>query len=293
MAKIKGITVQIGADTKGLEAALKDVNSQANKLRGELKDIEKQLKFEPHNVELWAQKQKVLNEQIETTRDKLSRLKEVQAQVNQQFQEGKIGEEQYRVFQRELIKTESQLKEYEKALKEVNLQSHEFNQKMQEALEGVNKASREISQELQEVERLLKFNPHDTELLAQKQKLLADQVENTREKLNELKEVQVQVNQQFQEGKISEEQYRALQRELVETESQLKNYEKQLRAVNLQNHEFNQKMQEMGDKLKKAGESMVATGKTLSTHLTVPLTALGTLAAKSAIDFESAFAGVA
>ncbi|WP_461371886.1 phage tail tape measure protein, partial [Candidatus Darwinibacter acetoxidans] len=49
---------------------------------------------------------------------------------------------------------------------------------------------------------------------------------------------------------------------------------------------------EMGDKLKKAGESMVATGKTLSTHLTVPLTALGTLAAKSAIDFESAFAGV-
>ena len=181
MAKIKGITVQIGADTKGLEAALKDVNSQANKLRGELKEIEKQLKFDPHNVELWAQKQKVLNEQIETTRDKLNRLKEVQAQVNQQFQEGKISEEQYRVFQRELIKTESQLKEYEK----------------------------------------------------------------------------------------------------------------QLRAVNLQNHEFNQKMQEMGDKLKKAGESMVATGKTLSTHLTVPLTALGTLAAKSAIDFESAFAGVA
>ena len=181
MAKIKGITVQIGADTKGLEAALKDVNSQAHKLRGELKDIEKQLKFEPHNVELWAQKQKVLNEQIETTRDKLNRLKEVQAQVNQQFQEGKISEEQYRAFQREIAKTESQLKDYEK----------------------------------------------------------------------------------------------------------------QLRAVNLQNHEFNQKMQEMGDKLKKAGESMVATGKTLSTHLTVPLTALGTLAAKSAIDFESAFAGVA
>ena len=181
MAKIKGITVQIGADTKGLEAALKDVNSQANKLRGELKDIEKQLKFDPHNVELWAQKQKVLNDQVEATREKLNRLKDVQAQVNQQFQEGKISEEQYRAFQRELIKTESQLKEYEKALKEVNLQ----------------------------------------------------------------------------------------------------------------NHEFNQKMQEMGDKLKKAGESMVATGKTLSTHLTVPLTALGTLAAKSAIDFESAFAGVA
>jgi len=140
VAKIKGITVQIGADTKGLEAALKDVNSQVYKLRDELKNIEKQLKFEPHNVELWAQKQKVLNEQIETTRDKLSRLKEAQAQVNQQFQEGKISEEQYRVFQRELIKTESQLKEYEKALKKVNLQNHEFNQKMQEMGDKLKKA---------------------------------------------------------------------------------------------------------------------------------------------------------
>ena len=161
------------------------------------------------------------------------------------------------------------------------------------ALKDVNKTSREISKELREVERLLKFNPHDTEVLAQKQRLLADQVENAREKLNRLREVQAQVNQQFQEGKISEEQYRAFQRELIKTESQLKEYEKALKEVNLQNHEFNQKMQEMGDKLKKAGESMVATGKTLSTHLTVPLTALGTLAAKSAIDFESAFAGVA
>src|SRR5690554_4842228 len=160
------------------------------------------------------------------------------------------------------------------------------------ALKDVNKTSRERSKELREVERLLKFNPHDTEVLAQKQKLLADRVENAREKLNRLKEVQAQVNQQFQEGKISEEQYRAFQRELVKTESQLKNYEKQLRAVNLQNHEFNQKMQELGDKLQKAGERLADVGKSLTTHVTAPLAALGGLAAKTAIDFESAFAGV-
>ena len=160
------------------------------------------------------------------------------------------------------------------------------------ALKDVNKTSREISKELREVERLLKFNPHDTEVLAQKQKLLADQVENAREKLNRLKEVQAQVNQQFQEGKISEEQYRAFQRELIKTESQLKEYEKQLRAVNLQNHEFNQKMQEAGKKLQDVGKQLTDVGKTLSTRLTAPLTALGAVSAKMAIDFESAFAGV-
>jgi phage-related minor tail protein len=164
---------------------------------------------------------------------------------------------------------------------------------LEAALKDVNQSAGKLRSELREVERLLKFNPHDTELLAQKQKLLTDQVENTRAKLQQLRDVQEQVNEQFKKGEIGEEQYRAFQRELIKTESQLKEYEKALKEVNLQNHEFNQKMQEMGDKLKKAGESMVATGKTLSTHLTVPLTALGTLAAKSAIDFESAFAGVA
>ena len=161
------------------------------------------------------------------------------------------------------------------------------------ALKDVNKTSREISKELREVERLLKFNPHNTEVLAQKQKLLADQVENAREKLSRLKDVQAQVNQQFQEGKISEEQYRAFQRELIKTESQLREYEKALKEVNLQNHEFNQRMQEMGEKLQDVGKQLTDVGKTLSTRLTVPLAALGGVAAKSAIDFESAFAGVA
>jgi TP901 family phage tail tape measure protein len=160
------------------------------------------------------------------------------------------------------------------------------------ALKDVNKTSREISKELREVERLLKFNPHDTEVLAQKQKLLTDQVENTRAKLQQLRDVQDQVNEQFKKGEIGEEQYRAFQRELIKTESQLKSYEKQLRAVNLQNHEFNQKMQELGEKLQKAGERLTDVGKSLTTRVTAPLTALGGLATKTAIDFESAFAGV-
>ena len=128
--------------------------------------------------------------------------------------------------------------------------------------------------------------------MAQKKKLLADRVENASEKLNRLKDVQTQVNQQFQEGKIGEEQYRAFQRELIKTESQLKSYEKQLKAVNLQNHEFNQRTQEMGKKLQDAGKKLTDVGKALSTRLTAPLAALGGVAAKSAIDFESAFAGV-
>lgn len=163
---------------------------------------------------------------------------------------------------------------------------------LQAALKGVNQNARDIASELRQVERLLKFNPHDTELLAQKQQLLAKQVENTREKLDRLKAAQEQVNEQFQKAEISEEQYRAFQRELIKTESQLEYYEKQLKSTTAATNEFVQKTKEAGDKLQNIGKKMTDVGKNLSMKLTAPLAALGGIAAKSAVDFESAFAGV-
>ena len=160
------------------------------------------------------------------------------------------------------------------------------------ALKDVNKTSREISKELREVERLLKFNPHDTELLAQKQQLLAEQVENTKKKLDTLKTAQEQVNEQFKKGEISEEQHRAFQRELIKTEDQLRSYEAQLKKVNIQSADFVAKAGEIGSKLQDIGGKLTDVGKKWSMHVTAPLTALGVISTKSAIDFESAFAGV-
>ena len=86
-------------------------------------------------------------------------------------------------------------------------------QPLNKALEDVNKKTRDLQGELRQVERLLKLDPKNTELLAQKQKLLAEAVENSREKLDRLKAAQQQVNEQFRKGEIAEEQYRAFQRE--------------------------------------------------------------------------------
>ena len=163
---------------------------------------------------------------------------------------------------------------------------------LQAALKDVNQNARDIASELRQVERLLKFNPHDTELLAQKQQLLAQQVENTREKLDRLRTVQEQVNEQFKQGEISEGQYRAFQRELIKTESQLKSYEKQLKSTTAETNEFVQKTKEAGDKLQNIGKKMTEVGKNLSMKLTAPIVGLGTLATKAAVDFETAFAGV-
>lgn len=164
--------------------------------------------------------------------------------------------------------------------------------KLEKVLADVNNKSKNINRELRDVNRLLKFDPKNTELLSQKQKLLGDQIAATREKLDRLRAAQEQVNEQFKKGEISEEQYRAFKREIEETASKLKYYEEQLKQVNEQKNIFAQRMEEASKKLKDVGEKMTDVGKNLSKKVTAPIVGLGTVATKSAIDFESAFAGV-
>jgi phage-related minor tail protein len=117
--RIKGITVKIGGDTEGLDKALKGVNKTSSKLQGELRDVQKLLKFDPNNAELLAQKQKLLNEQIENSQEKLKQLKSVQQDVQQQFERGDLGADQYRAFQRELQDTESYIRNTQNALQDM------------------------------------------------------------------------------------------------------------------------------------------------------------------------------
>jgi phage-related minor tail protein len=117
--RIKGITIEIGSDTVGLQKALSDVNKKSSALTSELKDIERLLKFNPGNVEALAQKQKLLTDQIETTTQKLKQLRDAEEQVQAQFKKGKISEEQYRAFRREIEFTEGSLKMYEDKLEAV------------------------------------------------------------------------------------------------------------------------------------------------------------------------------
>lgn len=103
---------------------------------------------------------------------------------------------------------------------------------LDKALQGVNQTSRDLQNELRQVEKLLKLDPTNTELLAQRQKLLADSIDNTKGKLDTLREAEKQVQQQIKEGKVSEEQYRALQREIVATEQKLEGLEGQAIKAN-------------------------------------------------------------
>lgn len=111
--RIKGITIEIGGDTTGLDKALKDTNKNIKSTQDQLKDVERLLKLDPSNTELLSQKQKLLAQAVSETKDKLATLKEAEKQAQQQFAEGKISQEQYNGLQREIAETEQKLKSLE------------------------------------------------------------------------------------------------------------------------------------------------------------------------------------
>lgn len=125
---IKGITIEIDGNASGLDKALKGVNSTSVKLNSELKDVNKLLKFDPSNATGLAQKQELLTKSIENTSDKLNQLKSAQSQVEAQFKSGKIGEEQYRAFQRELASTEQSLNGYKSQLSSLQSEQDKLSQ---------------------------------------------------------------------------------------------------------------------------------------------------------------------
>ena len=112
-SRIKGITVEIGGDTTGLDKALKGVNSTIRTTQTQLKDVNKLLKLDPKNTTLLAQKQRLLKESISATKEKLESFKEAQKQAKEQLERGELGQDKYDALQREIAETEAELKRLE------------------------------------------------------------------------------------------------------------------------------------------------------------------------------------
>ena len=159
--------------------------------------------------------------------------------------------------------------------------------KLQNALKGVNSEIRNTQSQLRDIEKLLKLDPGNTELLAQKHRLLGQTVEDTKEKLATLKTAAEQANTALANGEISQEQYDALQREIIETEQELKRLETQAN----QSAVAMQKIAATGEKLKSAGNSISEAGKKLM-PVTAAVGGLGTAAVTTAANFESSMSQV-
>ena len=118
--RIKGITVEIGGDTTGLSKALSGVNKEIKSTQSQLKDVNKLLKLDPTNTALLEQKQKLLQQAVSETKEKLTQLKSVQDQMDAGLKNGTVTQQQYDAWQREIIETENELKNLEQQCRETD-----------------------------------------------------------------------------------------------------------------------------------------------------------------------------
>ena len=111
---IKGIIVEIGGDTSGLQKALKNVNSATSSLSKELRGVNSLLKLDPSNIQMLNQKQELLTKSIEETENKLKLLHSTYNRAVEAEADGtKISQENWRNLEREIVKTENQLKQFQ------------------------------------------------------------------------------------------------------------------------------------------------------------------------------------
>jgi len=149
--KIAGITVEIGGDTTKLSKALSDVDKKSRDLKNELKDIDKALKLDPKNVELLAQKQKVLAEAITNSKKKLETLRDTEKQIEQQFKNGEIDDGQYRAFKREIEATKGELEQFEREAEEARNKVKELGSGLKDTGEKFKQTGDKIEQAGQKV----------------------------------------------------------------------------------------------------------------------------------------------
>lgn len=180
--RIKGITIEIGGDTQGLNQALKETNGSIKNTQTQLKDVERLLKLDPSNTVVLQQKQELLAKSIEDTGKKLETLKTASEQAARSADQYDSWKAKFTPIQQEIDQTKAKLKELEAAQREMK--------------DGGQVESEQYA-------------------------ALQNEIKETSSYLKQLKKDADAVNTEFG-NPISHDQYNALQREIAETEANLK-----------------------------------------------------------------------
>lgn len=174
--KIKGITIEIGGDTTGLDKALEGVSTRAKNAKDELKEIDHALKLDPTNVELLEQKQRALAEAVQATSERLKILKDAQQQAAEQLKNNKIGQDQYDALTREIVEAEGAVRKATSAQEAFQKELEETARAEKEAAEAAEYAASkqgQLEQKAKEISASLDGVSSKAQMVADKTKALS------------------------------------------------------------------------------------------------------------------------
>lgn len=158
--------------------------------------------------------------------------------------------------------------------------------KLDKALRDIENNTKKLDRELKQVDKALKFNPKSVELWSQKQQILTEKIDETKKRLDALKQAKEKADSDPNVDKQSAE-YRQLCRDIEITENQLKRFNAELKKIG------NVKLKALSEQFKEIGKKATEVGKTLTRKITAPIAAVGAASLKVGMDFDKAMSQVA
>lgn len=237
---IRGLTIQLGAETTKLDKALKDAESRTRSACGELRQINSILKSGGDSAEMWKQKQEVLTTAIESSREKLKAMQTAQKSISDQLRDGNIDKGAYDKFKQDVEKAQNKLAKLKAEQTEIE---KKFDNK-------------EIDQEAYD-----KFRR---------------KVENAEKKVKDLRIAEKGLEESVRIGDVSEDAYREFRRELERTEANVRNFSNQLGEAKSHLKGTGDEAQDTADDVKELGDNAEKVSSGGISSMTV---ALGNLAA--------------
>lgn len=254
---IKGITIEIGGDTKKLVSALNDVNKKTSSLQSELKKVDKGLKLDPKNTELLSQKQTILKDAIAATTTKLDALKQAQDKVEKANKANSNWENRYAPLKKQIDET----------------------------TEKMNKLASQ--------DAAMKKKLESGQINAEQYKAYQQELESVSQKHKSLMQSKRDLEKQFEDGHISDAEYREYQRTVIETENKLKSLQTELAETNNAFLNVSNNLGKAGSVVSDLGEKTSRIGNALTVGVTMPLVGVATAAINVGNDFEEGMSKVA
>lgn len=156
---------------------------------------------------------------------------------------------------------------------------------LMKSLQEVNKSLKNTQSQLRDVNKALKLDPGNTELLAQKQHYLTEAIDETKEKLRQEETIMRQLKEQAASGVDNVDQQNALQREIIETTNALKDLEEQAKQSA---SVLGTQMQQAGEKIKGVGDKISSVGTGMTKTVTAPIVAVGAASVAAFSEVDSA-----
>ena len=282
--KVKGMTIELSADMTKFDKAMQRAYNKSRELNGKLQNLNKLLKYRPNDKDLYSQSFKALEEQIDNSKRKLKDLSDAYKIACKDFKDGKIGVEPLEALRLEMKDTENDIRKFQSQLDNLKKKATDYAETAGK-INVLNKSLKENRDALDKVNKALKLDHSNVDLVKAKQALLNETIEKTEKKLELAKKAQKEALEEFNKGNMGKAEYAKVCAEVVKTKDEL-------RKLIVETDTASKRLREISQKTGDIGKKMTDTGKWMTTRVSLPIAGALTAVVKENMALEDAMAGV-